>query len=115
MTENTANPVDSLSFPPEIREEMQELINRVGGEFWGRGGLEPAMRSLATMAVLCARGQQDELAIHVRLGQEQFGVSREQICELIRHCALYAGFPAAVSGFRTVARVFEEMDAEQTG
>ncbi len=115
MTENTANPVDSLSFPPEIREQMQELINRVGGEFWGRGGLEPAMRSLATMAVLCARGQQDELAIHVRLGQEQFGVSREQICELIRHCALYAGFPAAVSGFRTVARVFEEMDAEQTG
>jgi 4-carboxymuconolactone decarboxylase len=64
------------------------------------------------MAILCTRGLQEELAIHVRLGQEQWGVSRAEICELIRHCALYAGFPVAVSGFRTVARVFEEMDAE---
>ena len=112
MSEDTANPVASLSFPPEIREEMQELIARVGGEFWAREGLEPSMKSLATMAVLCTRGQHDELAIHVRLGQEQFNVTREQICALILHCALYAGFPAAVAGFRTAARVFEEMDAE---
>ena len=61
------------------------------------------------------RYQQDELAIHVRLGQEHFGVSRADICEVIRHCALYAGAPASVSGFRTVARVFQEMDEEQKG
>ena len=113
MSDELPNPVAALDFPPEVREEMQALLNRVGGEFWGHEGLEPEMRSLATMAILCARGQQEELAIHVRLGQEYFGVSRAQICELVRHCALYAGFPAAVSGFRTVARVFEEMDAEK--
>ncbi|MAG31351.1 MAG: 4-carboxymuconolactone decarboxylase [Deltaproteobacteria bacterium] len=113
MSEEVMNPIEQLTFPPEIEEEMQDLLLRVGGEFWGREGLEPSTRSLATMAVLCARGQQDELAIHVRLGQEQWGVSRQQICELIRHCGLYAGFPAMVSGFRTVARVFQEMDAEQ--
>ena len=112
MSKNPANPVDQLTFPPEIAAEMQEMIMRVGGEFWGREGLPPATRSLATMAILCTRGLHEELAIHVRLGQEQFGVSRAEICELIRHCALYAGFPVAVSGFRTVARVFEEMDAE---
>jgi len=112
MSEDAIDPVSQLTFPPEIAEEMQALLMRVGSEFWGREGLEPSMRSLATMAVLCARGQQEELAIHVRLGQEQWGVSRQQICELIRHCGLYAGFPAMVSGFRTVARVFEEMDSE---
>ncbi len=112
MSETVRNPVEQLTFPPEVAEEMQALITRVGGEFWGREGLPPATRSLATMAILCTRGLHEELAIHVRLGIEQFGVSRQEICELIRHCALYAGFPVAVSGFRTVARVFEEMNAE---
>ena len=70
------------------------------------------MRSLATLAILCARGQYDELAIHVRLAEEDFGVSREEICELILHCALYAGFAAAVSGFKTAAHVFAQMDEE---
>jgi len=112
MTKEMNNPVEQLTFPPEVEEEMREMITRVGGEFWGREGLPPATRSLATMAILCTRGLHEELAIHVRLGQEQFGVSRAEICELIRHCALYAGFPVAVSGFRTVARVFQEMDAE---
>ena len=112
MSEEVKNPVQELSFPPEVEQEMREMITRVGGEFWGREGISASTRSLATMAILCTRGLQEELAIHVRLGQEQWGVSRGEICELIRHCALYAGFPVAVSGFRTVARVFEEMDAE---
>jgi len=112
MSEETKNPVSELAFPPEVEAEMRELITRVGGEFWGREELPTATRSLATMAILCTRGLQEELAIHIRLGQEQFGVSRSEICELIRHCALYAGFPVAVAGFRTVARVFQEMDDE---
>lgn len=103
--------MSQLAFPPEVEQEMQGLIGRVAGEFWGRDELSPAKRSLATMAILCSRGFHEELAIHVRLGLEEFGVSRTEICEVIRHCALYAGFPAAVSGFRTVARVFEKMDA----
>ncbi len=112
MSDEVRNPVNQLTFPPEVEKEMRDMITRVGGEFWGREELPASTRSLATMAILCTRGLHEELAIHVRLGQEQFGVSRSEICELIRHCALYAGFPIAVSGFRTVARVFEEMDAE---
>jgi len=112
ISEDVKDPIDQLRFPPEVEKEMQEMILRVGSEFWGREGISQSTRSLATMAILCTRGLQDELAIHVRLGQEQFGVSRGEICELIRHCGLYAGMPMAVSAFRTVARVFEEMDAE---
>lgn len=112
MSEDSKNPLDQLTFPPEVEQEMRDLLTRVGGEFWGREGLPVSTRSLVTMAILCAHGNQEELAIHVRMGQEQFGVSRAEICEVIRHCVLYAGAPAAVSGFRTVARVFKEMDGE---
>ena len=112
MAEEFDNPLEQLTFPPEVAQEMQEMLTRVGSEFWGREGIPMSTRSLVTMAILCSKGQQDELAIHVRMGQEQFGVTRAEICEVIRHCALYAGAPVAVSGFRTVARVFEEMDKE---
>jgi 4-carboxymuconolactone decarboxylase len=112
LSEEIPDALEELTMPEEIREEFLNLVARVGGEFWGRPGLEPRARSLATLAILCARGQQDELAIHVRLAQENFGVRREEVCELILHCALYAGFPAAVSGFKTAARVFAEMDAD---
>ena len=112
MSEATDKLLEQLSFPPEVEEEMQEMLLRVGAEFWDRKGIPLSTRSLVTMAVLCTRGFHDELAIHVRMGQEQYGVSRAEICEVIRHCALYAGAPAAVSAFRTVARVFKEMDNE---
>jgi alkylhydroperoxidase/carboxymuconolactone decarboxylase family protein YurZ len=102
---------DFLTLPDEIRDDFMSILTRVGGEFWTREGLEPRMRSLATMAVLCARGQWEELAIHVRLGEQAFGLSRAEICELILHCALYAGAPAAVSGMKVAAGVFEELDA----
>jgi alkylhydroperoxidase/carboxymuconolactone decarboxylase family protein YurZ len=106
-----ANPLDSLIFPPEIDTHMRALIPRVGGEFWRRGVIEPKTRSLTTMAVLCTRNLQDELALHVRLGIERYGTSRAEICEVIAHCALYAGFPTAVAAFRTVAQVFATLDA----
>jgi hypothetical protein len=82
-----ANPLDSLVFPPEIDAHMRALITRVGGGFWGRGVIEPKTRSLTTMAVLCTRNLQAELALHVRLGIERYGASREEICEVIAHCA----------------------------
>jgi len=105
-----ANPLDSLVFPAEIDEHMRGLIARVGGEFWGRGVIEPKTRSLTTMAVLCTRNLQDELALHVRLGIERYGATRAEICEVIAHCALYASFPTAVAAFRTVAKVFATLD-----
>lgn len=105
-------PEDLLTIPVEIRDDFLDLVGRVAGEFWSRGGLERPQRSLITMAVLVARGLHDELAIHIRLAVEQFGLSREEVCEMIVQCALYAGFPAAVAAFRVATRVFSELDAE---
>lgn len=105
------NPLDQLAFPPEIEADMRALIGTTAAAVWGRGVLEPKTRSLATIAVLCARGQLDELALHVRFGIERNGATREEVCEVVMHCAVYASFPSAVAAFRVVSRVFAEMDA----
>ena len=106
------NPLDQLAFPPEIEADMRALIGTAAAAVWGRGVLEPKTRSLATIAVLCARGQLEELALHVRFGIERNGATREEVCEVVMHCAVYASFPSAVAAFRVVTQVFAEMDAD---
>ena len=38
------------------------------------------------------------------------GLSREEICEVIMHMAVYGGWPTAVEGMRTAKKVFAERD-----
>ena len=38
------------------------------------------------------------------------GLTRSQVCEVLLHTAAYAGFPAAVEGFRIAKEVFDEYD-----
>lgn len=104
--------IQELPIPLEIREDMLKLIGTAGGAVWSRTEqLDERTRSLSTMAILTALGRHDELAIHIRLGQQQFGVTRAEICELMMHAAIYSGFPAAISAMRVATRVFAEMDA----
>jgi len=110
--QETIQVLEELPMPPEIRDDMQKLVAMAGGAVWGRTDqLDARTRSLSTMSILTALGRHDELAIHIRLGQEQFGVTRTEICEMMMHAAVYAGFPAAISAMRVATRVFDEMDA----
>ena len=43
------------------------------------------------------------------------GLSRAEICEVIWHTAIYAGFPAAVEGFRIAGEAFEAYDRAADG
>ena len=110
--EEVFSAIEQLPIPDEIQSDMQKLIAMAGGAVWGRTEqLDTRTRSLSTMSILTALGRHDELAIHIRLGQEQFGVTRREICEMMMHAAVYAGFPAALSAMRVATRVFSEMDA----
>ncbi|HEV8295786.1 MAG TPA: carboxymuconolactone decarboxylase family protein, partial [Acidimicrobiales bacterium] len=60
---------------------------------------------MITIAMLTALGRQDELRIHIGLGLDN-GLSKTEVCEVIMHAAVYAGFPAAVTGFRIATEVF---------
>jgi 4-carboxymuconolactone decarboxylase len=92
--------------PDDIFRPLQELVTEYcWGTVWTRTELPPRTRSMLTVAMLIARGQDHELALHIR-GALANGCSREEIVEAIVHSAIYCGVPAAISAARIAREVF---------
>ncbi|XAZ20727.1 4-carboxymuconolactone decarboxylase (plasmid) [Sinorhizobium sp. B11] len=90
---------------------FQELIAEAAwGHVWSRPELTKRERSMITIALLAALGQDDEVAMHVR-ATVNTGASREDIREALLHVAIYAGVPAANHAIKIAKQVFEQMDA----
>lgn len=77
------------------------------GEIWSRPGLDRRSRSLVTLGVLMAQGQQREVRNHVRGGLSN-GLTREEMVEAVTHTIPYIGLPAAGQAMTTVLRAVEE-------
>lgn len=94
----------------DFSRPMQELVTEYcWGAVWGREGLPKKTRSMLNLAMLTALNREHEFKLHVR-GAINNGVTREEISEILLHCAIYCGVPAAISGFRAAKQVFDEMD-----
>lgn len=90
----------------DLTREFQEFITHYAwGEIWARPGLDRRMRSAITLTALVARGQFDELALHIRAARRN-GLSDDEIKEVLLQCAVYCGVPAANSAFH----VFQHAD-----
>jgi len=90
---------------------FQELITEAAwGHVWSRPELSKRERSLITIALLAALGQDEEVAMHVR-ATANTGASREDIREALLHVAIYAGVPAANHAIKIAKKTFDEMDA----
>ncbi|RDJ06810.1 4-carboxymuconolactone decarboxylase [Rhizobium grahamii] len=90
---------------------FQDLITEAAwGHVWSGTTLSRRERSIVTIALLAALGQDDEVAMHVR-ATENTGASREDIREALLHVAIYAGVPAANHAIKIAKHVFEQMDA----
>jgi 4-carboxymuconolactone decarboxylase len=88
--------------------DFQDLITRYAwGEIWTRPGLDRRMRSAVTLTALVARGQLEELAMHVRAARRN-GLSEEEIGEILLQTAIYCGVPAANAAFAVAQRVLAE-------
>ena len=88
--------------------DFQDLITRYAwGEIWTRPGLDRKTRSCITLTALMARGQLEELALHVR-GALRNGLTEEEIKEVFLHGAIYCGVPAARAAFAVAQRVLAE-------
>ncbi len=97
----------------EFDQPFQELITEAAwGHVWSRPTLSRRERSIVTIALLAALGQEDELAMHVRATRNT-GATRDDICEALLHVAIYAGVPAANHAIKIAKQVFEQMDAER--
>jgi 4-carboxymuconolactone decarboxylase len=88
--------------------DFQDLITRFAwGEIWTRPGLDRKTRSCITLAALMARGQLEELALHVR-GALRNGLTEDEIKEVLLHGAIYCGVPAANAAFAVAQRVLDD-------
>ncbi len=84
----------------DLTREFQELLTRYAwGEIWTRPGLDRRTRSCITLTALVARGQFEELALHIRAARRN-GLTDEEIAEVLLQCAVYCGVPAANSAFK---------------
>ncbi|MFT3998935.1 MAG: 4-carboxymuconolactone decarboxylase [Rhizobium sp.] len=94
-------------------QPFQQLITEAAwGHVWSRPTLSRRERSIVTIALLAALGQDDEVAMHVRATRNT-GATRDDICEALLHVAIYAGVPAANHAIKIAKQVFEQMDAEK--
>jgi 4-carboxymuconolactone decarboxylase len=101
----------SLTRRNPFNEEFQDLITRYAwGEIWSRPGLPRHTRSLLTLALMITLNRGDEFKMHVRAAFNN-GVTRDEIKEVILHCAIYAGVPAANVAFHLAEEAFAAMDA----
>jgi 4-carboxymuconolactone decarboxylase len=92
-------------------EEFQNLITRYAwGEVWSRPGLPPHTRSLLTIGLMVALNRSEELQMHLRAAANN-GVTQEEIREVLLHCAVYCGVPAANAAFHAAKEVFEHPEA----
>jgi 4-carboxymuconolactone decarboxylase len=93
--------------------EFQDLITRYAwGEIWTRPGLSRHTRSLVTIALMVALNRTEELRLHLRAAAHN-GVSPEEIQEILLHCAIYCGVPAANAAFHAAKETLTSIPEEQ--
>jgi 4-carboxymuconolactone decarboxylase len=96
----------------EFTADFQDLITRYAwGEIWTRPGLDRRTRSCVTLTALVARGQLEELAMHVRAARRN-GLTTDEIKEVLLQTAIYCGVPAANAAFAVAQRVLSEDPGE---
>jgi 4-carboxymuconolactone decarboxylase len=82
------------------------IIDFVYGEVYAGDTLDPKTRALCTIAMLAALGQQLQLGVYVRAARRQ-GATEEEIREVLRQVAVYAGFPNAWNALATMRASLE--------
>jgi 4-carboxymuconolactone decarboxylase len=82
------------------------IIDFVYGEVYAGDALDPKTRALCTVAMLAALDQQLQLGVYVRAAQRQ-GATEEEIREVLRQVAVYAGFPSAWNALATMRKALE--------
>lgn len=92
-------------------QPFQEMITETAwGNVWSRTDWTKRERSIVTIALLAALGQDEEVAMHIR-ATANTGATKEDIREALMHVAIYAGVPAANHAFKIAKNTYAEMEA----
>jgi 4-carboxymuconolactone decarboxylase len=105
-----------------IGEEVMETLKDVApdlaryiiefpyGDIYSRGVLSLKEREIATIAALTTLGNSlSQLKVHIHAALN-VGCTRQEVIEVFIQMAVYAGFPASLSGVLAAKEVFFERD-----
>lgn len=97
----------AIAATTDLTKEFQELITRYAwGTIWSRPELDRRTRRLLVLAITASLGRWEEFTLHLRTGL----ASDLELCDLkevLLQTAVYAGVPAANTGFRIAAEIKE--------
>jgi len=104
----------ALAATTEFNNDFQELITRYAwGTIWARAGLDARSRRLLAIAIAASFGRWEEFALHVRAG-----LARElepcDLKEVLLQTGIYAGLPAANTGFHIAAEEMEKLQPSKS-
>jgi 3-oxoadipate enol-lactonase/4-carboxymuconolactone decarboxylase len=89
----------------EFSRDFQDLITRYAwGAIWARPGLDPRVRRLLVLAITASLGRWEEFRLHVRTGLAS-ELEIEDLEEVLLQTAIYAGVPAANTGFQVAGEM----------
>ncbi len=92
---------------------FQTLITEAAwGHVWSRDTISLRERSMLTIALLAALGNEEELAMHLR-ATARTGASPDDVMEALLHVAIYAGVPRANAAIRIAKEIFAEMEPQR--
>jgi len=87
----------------DFTREFQETITRhAWGAVWTRPGIDPKIRRLLVLAMTASLGRWEEFRLHVRTGLAS-ELEMADLKEVLLMVAIYAGVPAANTGFQIAA------------
>jgi 4-carboxymuconolactone decarboxylase len=93
---------------------FQELITEAAwGHVWSRPDFTLRERSIVTIALLAALGQDEEVAMHVR-ATANTGATPDDLREAMLHVAIYAGVPAANHAIKIIKTTLADMKEQST-
>jgi len=94
----------------QISPDLWEMIVSFGfGDIYSRNTLSHAQREVITLTTLITQGAFDQLRVHLQAALN-VGLTKEEIMEIIIHCAGYVGFPKAVHAMGIAGEVFKGIE-----
>jgi 3-oxoadipate enol-lactonase/4-carboxymuconolactone decarboxylase len=88
--------------------DFQQMITRwAWHDIWTRPVFDDRTRRLIVLAITCALGRWEEFRLHGRAGLAH-ELSPTDVKELLQQAAIYAGVPAANTGFHIASELVKE-------
>ncbi len=102
----------SMASTTDFNHDFQELITRFAwGTIWTRPGLDHRTRRLLVLAITASMGRWEEFRLHLRAGVAH-ELEWTDVEEVLLQVAVYAGVPAANTGFHIAIEERKAGDSE---